>query len=45
MSLDEYNSINATLHLVSSKANQKRLDESIEEMRSGKSSRHKLIQD
>ena len=45
MSLEEYNSIQETLHLVSSKANQKRLDEAIEEMRSGKSSKHKLIED
>jgi len=43
MSLEEYNSIQETLHLVSSKTNQKRLDEAIEEMRSGKSSKHKLI--
>jgi antitoxin YefM len=45
MSLDEYNSINETLHLISSESNQKRLDESIAEMRSGKSSKHKLIED
>ena len=43
MSLEEYNSIQETLHLVSSKANQKRLDEAIEEMRAGKSSKQKLI--
>ncbi|HEY8972262.1 MAG: prevent-host-death protein [Sphingobacteriales bacterium 50-39] len=45
MSLEEYNSIQETLHLVSSKTNQKRLDEAIEEMRSGKSSKHKLIEE
>jgi antitoxin YefM len=45
MSLDEYNSINETLHLISNERNQKRLDESIAEMRSGKSSKHKLIED
>lgn len=45
MSLDEYNSINETLHLISSERNQKRLDESIAEMLSGKSSQHKLIED
>ena len=45
MSLDEYNSINETLHLMSNEHNQKRLDESIAEMRSGKSSKHKLIED
>ena len=43
MSLEEYNSIQETLHLVSSKANQKRLDAAIEEMQSGKSSTHGLI--
>jgi len=45
MSLEEYNSIQETLHLVSSKTNQKRLDEAIEEMRSGKSSKYKLIEE
>lgn len=45
MSLDEYNSINETLHLMSNAVNEKRLDESIAEMRSGKSSKHKLIED
>ena len=45
MSLEEYNSIQETLHLVSSSINQKRLDEAVEEMRSGKSSKHKLIED
>jgi antitoxin YefM len=43
MSLEEYNSIHETLHLVSSKINQKRLDEAIAEMRSGKSIKRKLI--
>ena len=45
MSLDEYNSINETLHLISNENNQQRLDESIAEMRAGKSSKHKLIED
>jgi antitoxin YefM len=45
MSLEEYNSIQETLHLVSTKTNQKRLDEAIEEMRLDKSSKHKLIED
>jgi len=45
MSLEEYNAIQETLHLVSSRINQKRLDEAIEEMRSGKSTKHKLIKD
>lgn len=43
MSLEKYNSIQETLHLVSSKTNQNRLDEAIEEMHSGRSSKHKLI--
>jgi len=45
MSLEEYNSIQETLHLVSSKANQRRLDAAIEEMQSGKSSKHGLIEE
>ena len=45
MDLEEYNAIQETLHLVSSKANQKRLDEAIEEMHAGKSTDHKLIED
>jgi antitoxin YefM len=45
MSLDEYNSINETLHLMSNEHNQKRLDESIAEMRAGLSSKHPLIED
>jgi antitoxin YefM len=44
MSLDEYNSIQETLHLVSSKPNQQRLDEAIQEMKTGKSHKHKLIE-
>jgi prevent-host-death family protein len=35
MSLDEYNSLNATAHEMSSKANIKRLTESIEELERG----------
>ncbi len=45
MSLEEYNSISETLHLISNENNQQRLDEAIAEMRSGKSSKHKLIED
>ncbi|HTI10771.1 MAG TPA: type II toxin-antitoxin system prevent-host-death family antitoxin [Puia sp.] len=45
MSLEEYNSIQETLHLVSSKANQTRLDEAIEEMQSGLSFNHGLIEE
>ena len=35
MSLEEYNSINETLHLVNSTANKKRLDEALKEMEQG----------
>jgi len=35
MSLEEYNSINETLHLIGSEANQVRLDAAITEMRCG----------
>lgn len=35
MSLDEYNSLNATAHEMSSKTNMKRLTESIEELERG----------
>ena len=45
ISLDEYNSIMETLHLLSSKKNAKRLFESIEQMRTGKRSQHKLIEE
>lgn len=45
MSLDEYNSINETLHLTGNNANKKRLDEAIEEMESGKFSKHELLED
>jgi antitoxin YefM len=41
MSLEEYNSLKSTQHELSSRKNQQRLDESIQELRSGK----KLIKD
>jgi antitoxin YefM len=44
MSLEEYNAIQETLHLISSKANQKRLDAAIEEMNKGSWEKHDLIE-
>jgi len=43
MSLEEYNSINETLHLINSDANKKRLDEAIGEMENGAFSKHELV--
>ena len=45
ISLDEYNSIMETLHLLSSKKNAKRLFESIEQMKAGKKVKHSLIEE
>lgn len=45
MSLDEYNSIMETLHLLNSKTNADRLYESIKQMKEGKVVRNKLIEE
>ena len=45
ISLDEYNSILETVHLLSSKANADRLYESIRQMRSGKTFEKELIEE
>jgi antitoxin YefM len=44
MDLNEYNSIQETLHLTSTVANRKRLEAAITEMNNGKSVKHKLIE-
>lgn len=44
ISLDEYNSMLETMHLLSSKANADRLYESINQMKAGKVVREKLIE-
>ncbi len=42
MSLDEYNSLRATQHELSSKINEKRLDSAIEKLKSGSSFQKEL---
>ncbi|HEY4967667.1 MAG TPA: type II toxin-antitoxin system prevent-host-death family antitoxin [Puia sp.] len=44
MDLEEYNSIQETMHLTSTQANRARLRAALEEMESGKHSKHKLIE-
>ena len=44
MSLDEYNSLNATQHELSSKINEKRLDSAIEKLKTGQSYQEELIE-
>lgn len=45
ISLDEYNSLTATQHELSSKTNEKRLDSAIEKLQTGKSFEKKLIEE
>lgn len=44
ISLDEYNSLTATNHELSSKENEKRLDSAIEKLQSGNSFEEKLLE-
>ncbi len=44
MSMEEYNSQQETLHLLSSKANRDRLDQAIGEMKKGKFIKKKLVE-
>jgi antitoxin YefM len=44
ISLDEYNSILATSHELSSKKNQKRLDSALDKLKKGKGFQKKLIE-
>jgi len=44
MSLDEYNSLNATYHELSSKTNEKRLDSAIEKLKSSNSFDKELLE-
>jgi antitoxin YefM len=45
MSLEEYNSINETLHLINNSTNKRRLDEAIEEMEKGQFLQKPLLED
>ncbi len=44
MSLDEYNSLSATQHELSSKSNEKRLDSAIEKLKKGSSFEKEIIE-
>ena len=44
MSLDEYNSLNATYHELSSETNEKRLDSAIEKFKTGSSFQKDLLE-
>lgn len=45
MSLEEYNSLNATSHELSSRTNEKRLDSAIEKLKAGKGTERNLIEE
>ena len=45
MSLEEYNSLNATSHELSSRINEKRLDAAIEKLKAGEGKEQKLIEE
>jgi antitoxin YefM len=45
MSLDEYNSLSATQHELSSKENERRLDSAIQKLKSGNSSSKNLLEE
>lgn len=45
ISLEEYNSIMETVHILSSKANADRLYESIQQMKKGETVEHELIEE
>ncbi|MFZ4523331.1 MAG: type II toxin-antitoxin system Phd/YefM family antitoxin [Bacteroidales bacterium] len=44
MSLDEYNSLSATQHELSSRANERRLDSAVEKLKNGNSFQKELIE-
>lgn len=45
MSLEEYNSLNATYHELSSKTNEKRLDAAIEKLKTGQSFQKEILEE